>query len=593
MKEKNKRYTLSTLWNLNKYVYKCSPYKYIFYLLINAIAVIEIVVTLKATEFSTNAAYRLFTKTSQGFNYEAKIFILYAAALLLLYVISVIGQLVLKSISLDISYNFQKDINSKLSTIKWDYHEHHETAVKLHEVKTKALDSMLKLLSSSMFYFSTTLSIFAYGFFLSQINIFVVFLYLALIVFSSMLADKVFEDIKNIWDDIQPLNQRQSYFFGISGDKVTHQEFRFNRMFPFVKNRWEKYFEEEYKLRIKIFKKYEITLQTARIILNLPYVLMLIFVSYEIVIGKHDIGFLTLCQTMFNNIVNTFGSVQYQISDDKIEAKFVKSFFDTLKLKDEKINADGKAIDADIEFKNIEYSYPQAQVKSLNGVNLKINPGEKIAIVGHNGSGKTTFTNILMALTDNFKGEITIGNKKLSDMSSLRSSVSCILQDFAQYEMTIRDNIALGNIDHEFTEDEILELLEKVELKDFVLSLSEGINSRLGQLEEGIELSKGQWQRLAIARLLANPSASIWILDEPTAYLDPLSEIEIYDLIYKLAGNRTVFFISHRLGFAKKADKIIVFDTGKVVEEGTHHELMILDGIYAKMYKIQEEWYAA
>ena len=105
------------------------------------------------------------------------------------------------------------------------------------------------------------------------------------------------------------------------------------------------------------------------------------------------------------------------------------------------------------------------------------------------------------------------------------------------------------------------------------------------------DFSKGEWQRLAIARLLAKKNAKIWILDEPTAYLDPLSEIDLYDMIYRLAEDRIVIFISHRLGFAKKTERILVFDKGKIVEQGNHDRLMEIEGIYKEMYSIQQEWY--
>lgn len=588
------KYALEMLLKTNKYMFKYCKAKYILYVFLNILSVVQTVVILKAAEFTTNAVYRLFTKTSQGFNRETDAIILFGAALALLYVISVLKQLLLKKISLEISFNFEKDLNSKLSRILWDYYEEHETSVKIYEVRTKSLTSMLALINSTMFYITTFISIFVYGFFLSQINGLAVAVYLALVIFSIKISDGVFDEVRDIWDKIQPYSQKQNYFFSISGDKTGHQEYRFNRLFNFVSKRWEKYFDEEYKLRLKIFKKYEVTLQTARIILNTPYILMMIYVSYEIVIGKHEIGFLMLCQSMFNNIVNTFGGVQDYINKDKMESKFVKSFFDILDLKEEMEILNDEPVKGSISFNNIEYSYPQSKTKALNKLNFNIKQGEKIAVVGHNGSGKTTFTNILMALTENFKGNIELfGENSQNTFSKLRNSVSCILQDFSQYQMTIRENIELGNINHNLNNEEIIELLDKVGLKEYVLSLPHGINTRLGQLEDGIELSKGQWQRLSIARLLANDKASIWILDEPTAYLDPISEIEIYNLIYNLAGNRIVLFISHRLGFAKKADRIVLFKNGRIAEEGTHHELMKIDGEYAKMYKNQEAWYAA
>ncbi|MCM0647727.1 ATP-binding cassette domain-containing protein [Clostridium swellfunianum] len=584
---------LSSFLKTNKYIFKCSPTKYMVYVLLNVMSVVETVVVLKSMEFITNAVYRLFTKTSKGFNREMNVIILYGLALALLYSASILRQLLLKKITLEISFRFEKDLNSKLSTILWDYYEKHETSVKIYEVRTKSLSSMLSLIDSSMFYITTFIYIFVYGFFLSQINFFAVIVYLTLVVSSIKVSDRVFNEVRDIWDKIQPYSQKQNYFFGISGNKTEHQEYRFNRMFNFVSSRWEKYFDEEYKLRLKIFKKYEITLQTARIILNTPYILMMIYVSYEIVIGRYEIGFLILCQSMFNNIVNTFGGVQDCINKDKIETKFTKSFFDILDLKDEEKRFNDETIKGNISFSNVVYSYPQSKAKALDNFNFEINQGEKIAIVGHNGSGKTTFTNLLMALTKNFDGNIEADKNSDNVFSLLRNSISCILQDFSQYQMTIRENIEIGNIEYKFSDNEIIDFLDKVGLKEYVLSLSNGIDTRLGQLEEGIELSKGQWQRMAIARLLTNDKATVWILDEPTAYLDPISEIEIYDLIYRLAGSRTVFFISHRLGFAKKADRIVVFENGRIIEEGTHHHLMNLDGEYAKMYKNQESWYVA
>ena len=172
------------------------------------------------------------------------------------------------------------------------------------------------------------------------------------------------------------------------------------------------------------------------------------------------------------------------------------------------------------------------------------------------------------------------------------SNTTAILQDFNQYQMSIKENIEIGCGGKELPDEKIYEILKKVELFDFVMEKTDGIHTKLGQLEDGIELSKGQWQRLAIARMLADEKANVWILDEPTAYLDPISEIDIYNLILNLSGDKLVFFISHRLGFAKNADIIVVIREGTIVETGKHSELMnIEDGIYARMYKSQSEWY--
>ena len=148
------------------------------------------------------------------------------------------------------------------------------------------------------------------------------------------------------------------------------------------------------------------------------------------------------------------------------------------------------------------------------------------------------------------------------------------------------------DLKRDIEDKEVWTILEKVGLKAFVEELPDDINTMLGQINKGTDLSKGQWQRLAVARLLANKEAKIWILDEPTAYLDPIAEIEMYEFIYSLKEDRSVIFISHRLGFAKQADRILVFKDGAVIEEGTHKELLDnMNGEYSRMYLKQKKWY--
>lgn len=150
----------------------------------------------------------------------------------------------------------------------------------------------------------------------------------------------------------------------------------------------------------------------------------------------------------------------------------------------------------------------------------------------------------------------------------------------------------MGDPGRKLTDEEIWELLDTVGLREKVAGLEQGLDTRLGQLDGQGDFSKGQWQRIAIARLLAKKDAGIWILDEPTAYLDPLSEIEVYNMIYRLAGDRIVIFISHRLGFARQTDRILVFRKGEIAEQGSHEELMEKEnGIYREMYSLQKEWY--
>lgn len=586
--KKEKTYMFKALKRSNIIALKSNKKAYILLIIVSVVMCAEIFINLAFSEYIINSAYNLFTGKT---DYKAVLFgiIGFTAAILIFNGLGIIRQLLDNRLMLDITYSyyFENTLNDKLGSIKWEYYENNETFVKIHEVRNHTLKAIRNMINSTTFYISVAPAAAIYGYYLSQINIFAVIVYFILvIVFNLKIAGSMFSQLGRLWEETQSFSQRQKYFFNFSGDKVSHQEYKFNRLFNYASDLWEKYYDSEYKIRLKIFRKHEITLQTARIIFNLPYVSMMVFIAFEIAAGLHEIGFLVMANSLFNGIIDTCLYIQNNITNNRIESVFIKAFDEVMNYENDVVS-DEPPYKGDIYLNNITYIYPQAKNKALDGLDLCIKKGEKIAIVGYNGSGKTTCTNLLMALTDKYEGSITDGVKAVN----LRNSVSCILQDFAQYQMTIRENIEAGYAGHKFTDEEIWSILDMVGLKDEVLKLEKGIDTQLGQLSKGIELSKGQWQRLAIARLLANPNATIWILDEPTAYLDPISEIDIYDLIYKISGDRTVLFISHRLGFAKRADRIIVFDKGKVAEQGSHEELMQKGGIYAEMYKIQESWY--
>ncbi len=169
--------------------------------------------------------------------------------------------------------------------------------------------------------------------------------------------------------------------------------------------------------------------------------------------------------------------------------------------------------------------------------------------------------------------------------------IQSLSQDYTVYQTTIRNNILMGNHKN-LSDDQIYDILDMVGIGEFVRSLPSQLETNLGQLEDqGKELSKGQEQKIALARIILNSETPIWIFDEPTAYLDPLTEIDVYRFLYQISSQKTMLFISHRLGFAPKADRIIVFNHGRIVEAGTHEELCEKQGIYAKMYVAQKAWY--
>lgn len=248
-----------------------------------------------------------------------------------------------------------------------------------------------------------------------------------------------------------------------------------------------------------------------------------------------------------------------------------------------------------IEFKNVTFNYPGTEQKILDGLSLKIDGSSHYAVVGANGSGKTTLTKLLTGLYSEYEGEILLNGKELKSytQAELKSFYSVVYQDFAKYEITLEDNIVLGNINarKKDLKTRIQQAIGLVGLDEAVEKLPQGLSTPLGKIKEGgQDLSGGQWQRVAMARTLMS-QAPMYILDEPTAALDPISESKLYEEFGKVSEGKATLFISHRLGSTQLADKILVLGQGKVIEQGTHEQLMALEGTYAKMYESQRSWY--
>ncbi len=246
-----------------------------------------------------------------------------------------------------------------------------------------------------------------------------------------------------------------------------------------------------------------------------------------------------------------------------------------------------------IEFLNVTFSYPNSNNYALKNISFSIKKGDKLAILGKNGAGKTTIVKLLLRLYDPDEGSILINGKNIKEYNthSLRSSIRTLFQDFAVYAFSIYDNITLGK---KISDEEISNALKEVDLFNKISHLENGINTPItSQLYEGgVELSGGETQKIAISRIFSS-DCSFFILDEPTSSLDPYAEYNLYNKLLECSKHDNTFIvISHRLTLTHKMSKIIVVENGSIAECGNHAELMERGGIYAEMYKIQSEKYS-
>jgi len=293
-------------------------------------------------------------------------------------------------------------------------------------------------------------------------------------------------------------------------------------------------------------------------------------------------------QSMFNMVENAVANVRHYVAQDLGSIHNYIGFLDLPVPQGEEIAPDfSKGIVA----KDVCFSYTPDAKPAVDGVSLAINAGETIALVGENGSGKTTLVKLLCGLYSPGIGQVLIGGRDASTTAaaSLFSETSAVFQDYRRYALNLGENVRIGRVNDTSDPTQVLKDAD-IDPTD-TSTFPQGLNTVMQRQFEGVELSGGQWQRIAMARGLYRRHEFI-ILDEPTAAIDPLEETRVYKRFAELTKGKIGILVTHRLGSARIADRIVVMDAGKIVETGTHEELVKSHGKYAEMWEVQAEAYA-
>ncbi len=314
-------------------------------------------------------------------------------------------------------------------------------------------------------------------------------------------------------------------------------------------------------------------------------------------LGALTLGDMTLGLVAFRQGQGAFQGILGRIGRMYEDDLYMSNLFAYLSIPVTREAVDpGKTLDErGLRFEGVGFRYPGSEKWALRGVDLFVPGGQSLALVGHNGAGKTTLIKLLTGLYAPTEGRVLLDGKDLRawDPDTLRIRIGVIFQDFATYQFTVKENVGFGSIDHLDDTARLGRAVHAGGADELVGGLKDGLGTPLGRwFADGVELSGGQWQKVALARAFMREDADILVLDEPTAALDAEAEHEVFERFRRLAKGRTTIVISHRFPTVRMADRIVVLESGKVQEEGTHAELVASGGRYAQLFALQAAGYA-
>lgn len=395
-----------------------------------------------------------------------------------------------------------------------------------------------------------------------------------------------------------PAKRQMDYLRQVAGSREGAKEVKLFGLHKFFTNKFEVLARQIYVEDVALSRSKLIVGGLLGVIGTLGYYGAYVYVIWRTLGGGYDIGkfsFLTASiQQASSNLQQVFSTAS-GIADQALFLTDLIAFFEMEPTVHS--NPDGNKMPIPIrrgfEFRNVSFTYPGTNRTVLHNFNFTLSPGERIALIGENGQGKTTVVKLITRLYDPTEGEILLDGVDLRDYSleDLHRHIGVIFQDFMRFEMTARENIAVGRVDQPHSESDLEEAAHKSLADEVVKKLSGGYDQILGRrFEGGVELSGGEWQKIALARAYLR-DAQLLILDEPTAALDARSELEVFERFAELTLGKMALLISHRFSTVRMADRIVVLSGGRLIEEGNHEQLMRAGGLYAEMFEMQAASY--
>ncbi len=395
-----------------------------------------------------------------------------------------------------------------------------------------------------------------------------------------------------------PIRRQLDYLRQAGGTKEAAKELKLFNLGDFFTQRFSKLSDIIYEQDVALARRRLAVGSALSFVSTAGYYSAYAYVIWRTMVGKLSIGtFYFLANAILqasSNIQQVFSTLS-GIADQALFLTDLLAFFEmqpTIRSKPDALPAP-RPIVRGFEFRNVSFSYPGSSRLILDGLNFRFHPGERVALIGENGQGKTTIVKLITRLYDPAAGEILLDGIDLREynLEDLYREIGVIFQDFMRYEMTAHENIAVGRIEEIDNLSLLRAAAEKSMADEVIAKLPRHYEQMLGRrFDGGVDLSGGEWQKVALARAYLR-DAQLLILDEPTAALDARSEFEVFQRFAELTSGKMALFISHRFSTVRMADRIVVLENGQIAEDGNHDQLTHLGGRYAEMFEMQAASY--